>query len=135
MSGLVVQLQQLYEMYCVNKSIKSNKKMKYFLQENFTELICFTLTFWIYGNPIVVHALEVNPVNYVIASISETGLCDEEITISFAKMIHRNFSHSHNFPIICWKFICSNERETYIDLFLIKCKSFWHSLILDHIDY
>ena len=101
-------------MYCANGNIKSNKKMKYFLEENFKELICFTLACWIHGNPILVNALEVNPVAYVIASIIGTGLRDEEITISFAKMIHRKISHYHNFPIICWKFTCSYETETYI---------------------
>ena len=30
-----------------------------------------------------------NPVDYAIALITGTGLHDEEITISFAKMIHR----------------------------------------------
>ena len=63
--------------------------MKYFLQENFKELICFTPACWIHGNPIVVHAHEVNTVNYAIASVIGAGLHDEEITISFGKMIHQ----------------------------------------------
>ena len=41
----------------------------------------------IQGNPIVVHAHAVNPVDYVITSVIGAGLCDEEITISFVKMI------------------------------------------------
>ena len=40
-------------------------------------------------NSIVVHAHEVNPVDYAIASIIRAGLRNEEITISFAKMIPR----------------------------------------------
>ena len=40
-------------------------------------------------NPILVHAHEMNPVDYAIASISVAGLHEEEITISFAKMIHQ----------------------------------------------
>ena len=63
--------------------------MEYFLQENFKELICFTLTCWINGNQIVVNTFEVNPVDYVIATIIGAGLRDEKITISFAKMIHQ----------------------------------------------
>ena len=74
-------------MYCSNEKIKSSEKMKYFLQENFKELVCFTLACWINGNPIVVNAFEVNPVDYVIATIIGAGLRDEKIAISFAKMI------------------------------------------------
>ena len=44
---------------------------------------------WNSWEPIVVHAHEVNPVDYVISSIIGAGLPDEEITISFAKIIHR----------------------------------------------
>ena len=42
-SDQVVQLKQLYEMYCTNENIRDNKKMKYFIKENFKELICFML--------------------------------------------------------------------------------------------
>ena len=76
-------------MYCSNEKIKSSEKMKYFLQENFKELVCFTLACWINGNPFVVNAFEVNPVDYVIATIIGAGLRDEKIAISFAKMIHQ----------------------------------------------
>ena len=54
------------ETYCANENIKYNKKMKYFLQENFKK-----------------------SVDYAIASIIGAGLRDEEITISFAKTIHQ----------------------------------------------
>ena len=37
----------------------------------------------------MVHAHEVNPVDYAIASIIGAGLRDKEIAIYFAKMIHR----------------------------------------------
>ena len=89
LSGLPVELRQLYEMYCTDENIRDNKKIKYFLQENFKESICFWPTRGIHGNPIMVHAHEVNPIDYAIASIIGAGLRDEEITISLAKMIHR----------------------------------------------
>ena len=78
-------------------------------------LICFTLACWIHGNPIVIHVLEVNPVDYVISSIIRAGQRGAEITISFAKLIHRKISHYHNFLIYCWKFFCSNKSKTYRD--------------------
>ena len=53
--------------------------MKYFLQENFKEFIFFTPANWIHGNSIIVHAYEVNPVDYAIASIIVAGMRDEEI--------------------------------------------------------
>ena len=62
--------------------------MKYFLHENFKEPICFTSVCRIHGNPIVVYAHGKNPLDYAIASIIGAVLHDEEITISFAKMIH-----------------------------------------------
>ena len=89
LSDLVVELKHVYEMYCANENIRDSKKMKYFLQEIFKESICFKPARGIHGNPIVVHAHEVNPVDYVISSIIGAGLPDEEITISFAKIIHR----------------------------------------------
>ena len=76
-------------MYWANENSRDKKNMKYFLQENFKMSICFTPACSIHENPIVVHAHGVNPVHYAIASIIGAGLCDEEITISFAKMIHR----------------------------------------------
>ena len=88
-SDPVAELQQLYEMYCANENIRDNKKMKYFLQGNFKESICFTLARGMHGNPIVVHAHEVNPVDYAIASIIGARLLHEEITIPFEKIIHR----------------------------------------------
>ena len=103
-------------MYCSNEKIKGSKKMKYFLQENFKKLVCFTLACWINGNPFVVNAFEVNPVDYVIATIIGAGLRDEKIAISFAKMIHQKKKRSrnwYNFLITCWKLICSNESDIH----------------------
>lgn len=42
LSDLVEELQQFYEMYCASESIRDNKEMTYFLQEDFKECICFT---------------------------------------------------------------------------------------------
>ena len=58
LSGLFVELQQLYDMYCANENIRGNKKMKCFLQENVK--VCFTLVRGIHENPIVVNVHEVN---------------------------------------------------------------------------
>ena len=52
--------------------------MKYFIQENFKESICFTPVCWIHEDPIVIYAHEMNPVDYAIASAIEAGLRDEE---------------------------------------------------------
>ena len=41
LSDLAVKLQQLYEMHCANENIFDKKNVKYFLQENFEESICF----------------------------------------------------------------------------------------------
>ena len=47
---VVVELPQLYEMYCSSEN-SEYKKMKYFLQENFRESICFTRECWIHWIP------------------------------------------------------------------------------------
>ena len=47
---------------------------------------------------------QVNPVDTTIAAIIAVGLRDKQITISFAKMIHRKNvfpRNRNNFPIIC----------------------------------
>ena len=44
--------------------------------------------YWIDKNPIVVHAHEVNPIDYAIASVIVPGLRNETIMIFFAKMAH-----------------------------------------------
>ena len=54
---------KLYATYCANENIGDNKEIKYFLQENSTSAR------EIHGNSIVVHAHEVNLVDYAIASI------------------------------------------------------------------
>ena len=56
-------------MYRANENIRDNKKMKYFLEENVKELICFTPACWIHGNPIVDYAHEVITADHAIASV------------------------------------------------------------------
>ena len=73
-------------MYCPSEIIKDNKEMTYFLQENFKEPTRFTPSVRIHGNSIAVHAYEVNPADYAIASITGAGLRDGEITTSSAKI-------------------------------------------------
>ena len=63
--------------------------MKNVPQENLKESICFTPACWIHENQIVVYAHEVNVVDYTTPSVKGAGLRDEEITISFANMIHQ----------------------------------------------
>ena len=67
-----------------------------------------------------------NPIDYAMASIVGAGLPDEEIAISFPKMIHRKIKaqlNKNKFPITCWKFICSKENASYIDILLINSYS------------
>ena len=55
---------KLHATYCANENTGDNKEIKYFLQENSTSAR------EIHGNSVVVHAHEVNPVDYAIASIT-----------------------------------------------------------------
>ena len=74
---------------CSTPAVLWNVLRQWKHQRQQKDLICFTPACWIHGNPIVVHAHEVNTVNYAIASIIGAGLHGEEITISFGKMIHQ----------------------------------------------
>ena len=59
--------------------IIDNKKMKSFLLRNFQHNLQLTLAHGIHGNPIIVHSVKVNPVDYAMASIIRAGLRDKEI--------------------------------------------------------
>ena len=48
----------------------------------------FTRAQGIHRNPVIDHLVEVNPVDYVIASIIGARLTDRDITLSFAKMVN-----------------------------------------------
>ena len=76
--------------------------MKSFLLTNFRDNLQFTPAHGIRGNPIIAHSVEVNPVDYAIASIIGAGLRDKEITLAFAKMKNLKLKSqelSKNFPL------------------------------------
>ena len=109
------------------KTSGTTKRWNIFFQES----ICFTSACGIHGNSFVVHAHEVNPVDYPTASIIGAELCDKEIIISFAKMIYQKIKAQETgtaFPL-SEKFICSNENAIYINFWscwirktcLLKC--------------
>ena len=102
LTDLVEQMANLYDIYCVEGMVDDNKKMKSFLLTNFRDNLQFTPDHGIQGNPIIVHSVEVNPVDYATASTTGAGLRDKEITLAFAKMInHKLKPHelSKNFPL------------------------------------
>ena len=76
----------LYEIYCVQGKVDDNKKMKSFLLTNFQDNLQVTPTHAIHRKPIIAHSVQVNPVDYAIASIIGAGLRDKETTLIFAKM-------------------------------------------------
>ena len=80
-----------------------DKKVKSFFLTNFENKLQFTLlTHGIHGNPIIVHSVQVNPVDYAMASIIRAGIRDKEITLAFAKMINhklRSQELSKSFPL------------------------------------
>ena len=60
--------------------IIDNKKMISFLLTNFQHNLQLTLlAHGTHGNPIIVHSVKVNPVDYAMASIIGAGLRDKEI--------------------------------------------------------
>ena len=76
--------------------------MKPFLLTNFRDNLQFTPAHGIHGNAIIVHSVEVNPVDYIMASITAVGSGDKEITLAFAKMINHKLKSQEllqNFPL------------------------------------
>ena len=59
--------------------IIDNKKMISFLLTNFQHNLQLTLAHGTHGNPIIVHSVKVNIVDYAMASITGAGLRDKEI--------------------------------------------------------
>ena len=83
LTDLVEEIANLYEIYCVEGKADDNEKMKSFLLTNFRDNLQFTPAHGIHGN-----SVEVNPVDYTMASITGAGLRDKKITLAFAKMIN-----------------------------------------------
>ena len=52
---------------------------------NFRDNLQFIPAHGIHGNPVIVHSVEVNPVDYAMASIVGAGLRDQEINLPFEK--------------------------------------------------
>ena len=63
----------IYNIYCVEGKVDDNKKMKSFLFTNFQDNLQFILAHGIHGNLIIVNSIEVNPVDYAMASIIGAG--------------------------------------------------------------
>ena len=57
---------------------------KWNLLTKFRDNLQFIPAHGIHGNPIIVHSVEVNPVDYAMASIIGAVLRDQEITLPFA---------------------------------------------------
>ena len=75
---------------------------------------------WIHGNPIVAHALEMNPVDYVITSVIGIGLPDKEITVFFAKVVRGKIKAQEtgtSFPLSAENSSAVVKMAIYIDFF------------------
>ena len=71
--------------------------MKSFLLTNFQYDLQFTPAYGIQENPIIVHSVRVNPVDYAMASITGAGLRDKNVTHINHKVKSQEFSKS--FPL------------------------------------
>ena len=75
---------KLCQIYCVDGRKMIIRKRNFSLT-NFQDNLQFTPAHRIQENPIIVHLVEVNPVDYAMASIIGAGLRDKEITQAFTK--------------------------------------------------
>ena len=108
--------------YFASENIRENKEVKYFLQENFKESICFTLVREILGNPIVMlrvstwNSWESNRSSYTWTETRRLCHCIYHWSwaaccrgLNFSCKNHPSHNESstnrNQFLIICWKFV------------------------------
>ena len=101
LADLVEEIANRYEIDCVEGKVDDNKKMKSFLLTNFQYNLQFKPAYGIHENPIIVPSVRVNPVDYAMTLITEAGLRDKDITLTFPKMINHKVKSqelSKSFP-------------------------------------
>ena len=84
---LLIEINDMYEKYGCEVKIARTKDSKKLITETFPEEIRFTSASGFQGSPLVLHASDVNPTDYALASLVGAGLRGAEITVAFA--IHR----------------------------------------------
>ena len=89
LQDLLIEINDMYEKYGCEVEITKAKDLKKLITETFPEEIRFTPTLGLHGSPLVLHAGDVNPTDYALASLVGTGLRDAEITVTFAQMINQ----------------------------------------------
>ena len=92
----------MYEKYSCEAEITRIKDLKKLITKTFPEEIRFIPTLGLYGSPLILHASDVNPTDYALASLVGTGLRDAEITVTFTRIINEAMME---FPISLDKLI------------------------------
>ena len=64
----MVELNNLYE-YFGSSQESSAKSLKKFIADSFGNQVCFTPAVGLHGSPLVAHANDVNPIDYVLSSL------------------------------------------------------------------
>ena len=85
---LLVDLLRDAKMLCKNSSVNKTCHLKKYLTEKFGDEISFFTT----GRNCVVHASDINPCQYSIATIKGNGLRDDDIIRAFGSMIRRKIA-------------------------------------------
>ena len=74
------EINDMYEKYGCNAIFTKTQHLKDLISDKFPE-IRFTPGIGLHGTPLVLHACDVNPADYALASRVGAGLRDEEITV------------------------------------------------------
>ena len=83
--------------------------MKSFFLQIFQDNLQFTPAHGVHGNLIIIHLVEVNPVDYAVTSIIGPGLRYRETTIAFAKIINHKLKSQNSQKVLLYP-QKSNER-------------------------
>ena len=85
---LLIEIDDMYYQYGCKVEINITKDLKKLIRETFPDKIRFTPALGLHGSPLILHAGDVSPTDYALASLLKAGLRDAEITVAFARIIH-----------------------------------------------
>ena len=101
LKDLMLEINEMYEKYDCKARFTRTNSFSDLVTQKFKE-VKVTPALGLHGSPLVIHASDINPADYALASRIGAGLRDADITISFARMINRKIKASKEkmeFPV------------------------------------
>ena len=84
--GYAIEINDIYEKCYCQVEITRTKDLKKLTAETFSEEIRLTPALGLHGSLLIIHASDVNPIDYTLAFLWGAGLRDAEVTVAFAQL-------------------------------------------------